>query len=143
MLGVEVIVELTHAVLFPLLGDVEHSTGGTIREELMRGSVTIRGTSDAIVTVDCSETLARRLGAAMFDTEEDELSDEEVEDALGEVANIIGGNIKALLPGPSKLGLPEIDFKVTDVPRGSVVVKQAFECTGEPFRVALASRQRD
>jgi len=143
MLGVEVIVELTHAVLFPLLGEVEHASSNSIREELMRGSVTIRGTSNAIVTVDCSESLARRLGAAMFDTDEEELSDEEIEDALGEVANIIGGNIKALLPGPSKLGLPEIDAKVSEDPRGAVVVKQAFECTGEPFRVVFASRQRD
>jgi chemotaxis protein CheX len=33
---------------------------------------------------------------------------EDIEDALGELANVVGGNVKAVLPGPSVLGLPEI-----------------------------------
>jgi chemotaxis protein CheX len=31
---------------------------------------------------------------------------EDVDDALGEIANVVGGNVKAVLPGPSVLGLP-------------------------------------
>ena len=30
----------------------------------------------------------------------------DVDDALGEIANVVGGNVKAVLPGPSVLGLP-------------------------------------
>ena len=33
---------------------------------------------------------------------------DEIEDALGELANVVGGNVKAVLAGPSVLGLPEI-----------------------------------
>jgi chemotaxis protein CheX len=33
---------------------------------------------------------------------------EDIEDALGELANVVGGNVKAVLPGPSALGLPEV-----------------------------------
>ena len=36
------------------------------------------------------------------------LEDEDVADALGELANVVGGNVKAVLPGPSVLGLPEV-----------------------------------
>jgi hypothetical protein len=36
------------------------------------------------------------------------LDDEEIADALGELANVVGGNVKAVLPGPSTLGLPEV-----------------------------------
>ena len=36
------------------------------------------------------------------------LDDEDVDDALGELANVVGGNVKAVLPGPSVLGLPEV-----------------------------------
>jgi chemotaxis protein CheX len=35
------------------------------------------------------------------------LDTEDVDDALGEIANVVGGNVKAVLPGPSVLGLPE------------------------------------
>ncbi len=142
-MGQEEVIEVTHAVLFPLLGDVEHlADKNSIPPSLMRASVTIQGTTNAIVTVDCSADLARRLGAAMFSAEPSSLSDEEVGDALGEIANIIGGNIKALLPGPSRLGLPELQSEVM-APPSSVIILQAFECAGEPFRVCLASRGPD
>jgi hypothetical protein len=36
------------------------------------------------------------------------VDDEDVADALGELANVLGGNIKSVLPGPSALGLPKI-----------------------------------
>jgi chemotaxis protein CheX len=36
------------------------------------------------------------------------LEDEDVADAIGEIANVVGGNVKAALPGPSALGLPEV-----------------------------------
>lgn len=36
------------------------------------------------------------------------LEDEDVADAFGEIANVVGGNVKAALPGPSGLSLPEI-----------------------------------
>jgi hypothetical protein len=36
------------------------------------------------------------------------LDDEDVADGMGELANVVGGNIKAVLPGPSVLGLPEV-----------------------------------
>ena len=36
------------------------------------------------------------------------LDTEDIEDGLGELANVVGGNVKAVLPGPSVLGLPEV-----------------------------------
>jgi chemotaxis protein CheX len=38
----------------------------------------------------------------------DVLEAEDVDDALGELANIVGGNVKGVLPAPSLLGLPEV-----------------------------------
>ena len=36
------------------------------------------------------------------------LDHEDVADAFGEIANVVGGNVKAALPGPSALSLPEV-----------------------------------
>jgi chemotaxis protein CheX len=36
------------------------------------------------------------------------LEADDVDDALGELANVVGGNVKGVLPGPSVLGLPEV-----------------------------------
>ena len=40
------------------------------------------------------------------------LTDEDVYDSLGEVANIVGGNIKALVPDAGPLGLPVVSTAV-------------------------------
>lgn len=138
MLDVAYVVDVTHGVIFPLLGQVDELTDRfSVDGVSMRGSVEISGTTQMTVSVDCSEVLARRLGAAMFDVDEEALSIEDVVDALGEVANIIGGNIKALLPGPSELGLPTVHHRKALHPLDAVV-EQAFDCMGEPLRVCLA-----
>jgi chemotaxis protein CheX len=36
------------------------------------------------------------------------LDAEDIEDAIGELANVVGGNVKTVLPGPSVLGLPQV-----------------------------------
>ena len=36
------------------------------------------------------------------------VDDEDVADAFGEIANVVGGNVKAALPGPAALSLPEV-----------------------------------
>jgi chemotaxis protein CheX len=60
-----------------------------------------------VITTDreTAEELARCL---LREHAPEVLEDEDVEDALGEMANVVGGNVKAVLPGPSVLGLPEI-----------------------------------
>ncbi|NIQ01639.1 MAG: chemotaxis protein CheX, partial [Nitrospinaceae bacterium] len=54
----------------------------------------------------CPIPLARQAAAIMFQLQEDTAGPEEIQDAFGELANITGGNIKALLPEPSYLSLP-------------------------------------
>jgi chemotaxis protein CheX len=57
-------------------------------------------TCDEPTAVALTECLLRARPPAVIEAED-------VEDALGELANVLGGNVKAMLPGPSTLGLPE------------------------------------
>ena len=57
-------------------------------------------TCDQATAVGLTECLLRARPPAVIETED-------VEDALGELANVLGGNVKAALPGPSTLGLPQ------------------------------------
>jgi CheY-specific phosphatase CheX len=59
--------------------------------------------------VRCPLTLAYVLTTAMFQGDE-EATLVEVRDALGELTNMVAGNVKALLPGPSTLSLPTVAF---------------------------------
>ncbi|HTX01708.1 MAG TPA: chemotaxis protein CheX [Acidimicrobiales bacterium] len=68
--------------------------------------VSIAGAFDGRVRVEMTSDLARQLTSQLFMMPEEEIDDELVTDAIRELTNIIAGNIKALLPDPSRLGLP-------------------------------------
>ena len=70
-------------------------------------SIAIEGAWNGAIIVACSHDLARQAAAAMFGCPVSEIGDVSWRDTLNEVANIMGGNLKGLLPGPSTLGLPE------------------------------------
>lgn len=68
--------------------------------------IEIQGDTKVALRIDCSTELARKVAACLFDIPEEELETELVLDAMSEMANILGGNIKGLWPGAIKLSLP-------------------------------------
>ena len=92
------------------------------------------------MTVECSGGLARRVASTMFATDACELSADQVSDALGELTNIIGGNIKALLPEPSQLSMPAVtegtDYLFT-IPGSRPAAQLSFTCEGKPFQITV------
>lgn len=91
-------------------------TSGAPRPRVV-GRVEITGGWEGVVTIDCDAELAADVAAAMFGLEDGDAAPDEIRDALGELANMAGGNIKSLLPAPSQLGLPTVS---DDVEPGSV-----------------------
>ena len=71
-------------------------------------SVSVTGAWRGHVLVSCSDAASRNAAAALLGIDLDDVSDDDVADALGELANIIGGNVKSLLPEPSALSLPHV-----------------------------------
>jgi chemotaxis protein CheX len=71
--------------------------------------VDIIGPWTGSVVVTCAPATAAALTESVLMTRPPEVvDDEDVADALGELANVLGGNIKSVLPGESRLGLPRI-----------------------------------
>jgi chemotaxis protein CheX len=69
-------------------------------------SISVTGSWDGHVVVGCSEAAATSIAAAMLDLDPDDVTDADILDAAGELVNVIGGNVKSLLPQPSLLSLP-------------------------------------
>jgi hypothetical protein len=70
--------------------------------------VGITGEQPCTVVIHCPESLARRIAARMLAVEDATLTTAEVQDALGEFANMAAGNLKAVLPTGHHLSLPEV-----------------------------------
>jgi chemotaxis protein CheX len=71
-------------------------------------SVSVTGAWRGHIVVSCSATASRNAAAALLGVDLADVTPADITDALGELANIIGGNVKSLLPEPSALSLPVV-----------------------------------
>lgn len=71
-------------------------------------AVDLLGDRPGVVTIACPEQLAARFAMRLFDIGNEHVTDADRRDALGEVANMSAGNLKALVPGANQLGLPVV-----------------------------------
>ena len=77
-------------------------------EETISGWVEITGPWRGAVVVTCDQPTAVALTECLLRARPPAVIDaEDVADALGELANVLGGNVKSMLPEPSTLGLPQ------------------------------------
>ena len=108
-------------------------------ESTVTSCVQIDGAWHGAVVLQCPLTLARTLTAEMFQADTAPELDE-VQDALGELVNMLGGNVKALLPGPSRISLPAVavgsDYHLSVVGTNAVT-SVSFICDGHPLRITL------
>lgn len=77
-------------------------------EPVVTGCVHIDGAWHGAVTLQCGDQLAGLLAAELFLA--DAPTKEQVWDTIGELTNMLAGNIKALLPEPSWISLPAVAF---------------------------------
>ncbi|MBL4845085.1 MAG: protein kinase [Planctomycetes bacterium] len=71
-----------------------------------RAAIDLEGAWNGRILVECSEGVARRLGASFLGLAASELEQEDLEDAVAEIANIVAGQLKKLLPQPTEMSLP-------------------------------------
>lgn len=86
--------------LLPIATDTPDPTG-------YAASVTVTGGWAGHVILALTSADAEHVTRAMLGLTPDEVCTEtDVADAVGELVNMVGGNVKSLLPGPSQLSLP-------------------------------------
>ena len=108
----------------------------------LSASIDIRGEWNGTLLLSAPEALIRRFARILFGPEPAELGRAELEDTLGELVNIIGGNLKSCLPPPCQLSLPvQIPAGgAAEAPGGkgrSDVCRLSFVCEGEPLVVRV------
>ena len=79
-------------------------------------AVTVTGEWEGMVSVEVPTRVAEEVTRRMLCLDDGPLADEDVADAVGELVNMIGGNVKSLMPGPSTLSLPLVAHTVLEAP---------------------------
>jgi chemotaxis protein CheX len=118
--------------------------------ERLSAFVTIRGESSYCLEIVADYELAKVIAEVMFAAERGSLSDLDIEDALGEIANMIGGNLKGMLGDEADLTLPVVlDARRSPWMDRQDDVRTTIDCCGSAlvaiFRTtdALASMPRN
>jgi chemotaxis protein CheX len=112
----------------------------------VHSSVSITGSWHGHIVYASSTAAARRAAAAFLAMEVDEVGTEDVSDVLGELANIVGGNVKAMLPPGCFLSLPQVVL----APTSATVYPAAVQVSGlygtwlgEPVSVTMWQSRND
>jgi chemotaxis protein CheX len=103
-------------------------------------SVSITGSWSGHVVYACSSMAARRAAAAFLAMEVDEVGEDDLSDVLGELANIVGGNVKAMLPPGCFLSLPQVVLApeaTTKYPNAQRISGVYGLWEGEPVNVSM------
>jgi chemotaxis protein CheX len=115
-------------------------TGNDGQASEVHSSVSITGSWTGHVVYASSDAAARRAAAAFLAMEADEVSQEDLSDVLGELANIVGGNVKAMLPPGCFLSLPQVVLapeSATKYPNAERISGLYGVWDGEPVSVSM------
>ncbi|MFT4704358.1 MAG: chemotaxis protein CheX [Bradymonadia bacterium] len=110
----------------------------------LSASVPFLGDWEGDIEVQVDEDLARTVGAKMLFIDPDDLSDDDLKDALGEVTNMIGGSLRASLSTTCGLGTPTVVGPGDLVMRSgesTVLFAHGYLSNSQPIRITLRAEQ--
>jgi|SRR5579884_2295204 len=112
----------------------------SLSEEMITSAIYFTGSFSGALVFECVRTQAWSFATAFMGLQREELSEADVLDTIGEIANIIGGNLKHCLPHGSSITTPSVivgrSYRLT-VGGATVVARLAFTAEDDPFFVTI------
>lgn len=145
----EDVMQITELVLGTMLEMGSHADSDNSllkgRLEAITGCVHISGEWQGAVVVQGTPEFGRIVAQRFLQLPAEEVSEVDVMESAAELTNMIGGNIKGLVPGPSTLSIPfvtigsDFNFRLPGTRESAHVVAN---CEGHPLRITLCERAK-
>lgn len=106
----------------------------------LTAAVNLQGDGSEAVLIECDRAQACRMASRFLSVEPPERVEPVVSDVLGELANMIGGNLKCVMQQGADLSMPSVVAGDNDCaePGGADILERlAFENAGEVFWVTI------
>ncbi len=144
-LNVETVAEIVQSI-FSTMMDLPVSVISSPRvpsSDKLTSSVYLEGTWNGAVTVECTRKQACQFAGKILAIDPPDEVDNDVRDVIGELANMIGGNMKSAMGTDVRLSLPSVidgsDYEVRVC--GSQVREDiAFRYDGGDFWVSVLAK---
>jgi len=111
----------------------------------LTATIYLAGDWKGALALECGRKQACAFAARFLSMNPPEIVDDVVRDVLGELSNMIGGNLKCVLAGGLKLSMPSV-VDGTDhslrVCRAGIRERLVFECVEGVFSVAVLREER-
>jgi CheY-specific phosphatase CheX len=135
-------VDLIVAAVFQAMLGLEVEPAGEVQPSEpaeMNATVHLGGTWDGALMLETSRSQACRLAGRFLSIDPPPAVDDNVRDVMGELANMIGGNLKCALAPGATLSMPAVtdgsDYSLR-IGNGVLVEKRAFSCAEGLFWVS-------
>ena len=138
------LVEPIWSMMLGLAAKRDDSDAGGREVRGLAASVQIDGAFHGTVLFLPTEVFARRAAARMLAVPESSVGADDMDDAIGELCNILGGGVKNLVPAPSSLSLSKVWHGAPDVPDSRIPMAAGlrFACDGEPLELQILEAER-
>lgn len=106
----EMLVRTVGSVFITMLGlDVSRSKTATRPAgDLLTSYVRLAGDWNGAVLLECTRQQACRFAGMVLSTDPPDTVDDDVRDVLGELANVIGGNMKCVMATSAHISMPTV-----------------------------------
>ncbi len=128
---------------FSIFGTPVQQQLGTVSfdksNQILSARIFINGAIDGAIILDCPHQLAWDMATFFYQAEQDVIPEKDVSDILGELVNVIGGQIKPFLPRPNYLSLPKINKSLLEIDdnKMTVINKVGFEYQKQPIQLMV------
>ena len=132
--------QLWHDQLGLNIDTASEATNHSSDEKTWASCINISGAWQGALVLECPESIARHAAAMLFSADGEETSNEDIRDALKELAVMIGKRVRAFLPEATKFSRPSI---VAEADRAEILQSLAeltdlhLSCEGRPIRIAI------
>lgn len=143
ILGTEPVFDITYEVFTALVDQgettlVRSARPWSVSGEVLYAWVDMVGSVSGRAVVRTGRDTAQEIARALLSLGPDaEVSDADLVDAVGEVANVVGGNLKSIFSQAGTLGLPQVSPTAPSAEGASLVDELVLEWRGRPLAVAV------
>jgi len=109
------------------------------KKNTLTGCVQIAGEWQGSITLYAPRELGKKVAATIYGLDQSDVNDQQIQDVIGEITNIIAGNIKSILPAPCSISLPSVAITDYDLNHqdSETVTSVNFDSEGLSFLVVM------
>jgi len=147
-IGKDQLINVVDEIFSSMAGMKLTPTAATLRPDKQNGyivsAVQIVGNWQGAVRLDTDLELARQVCGRFLGVEPADLSPDDIRDAAGELANITGGSVKALIAPTCSLSLPSVvmgqNYEFC-LPQGRIIQESSFSHESGTLLVSIFEKQ--